>query len=213
MNTLERDKDFKEEQFDYVQQTLRTIALKCTSLLPLPERIELMTWYLDGASLFFTSHSRPTSFAKLRAYILHRLYSRPTPAHPILPSTLTTDQSTNGAPSNLANQTTSTSNAFPFPYRANVVDRDQVLVPAGWDSWGKIRILRDRFEAEVVGNGWDSDIESERRRIRGDVETSGEVGSVSGKVVGAQTMYEDFIVDLDEDDSVRSFSLLVRAVD
>ena len=29
MNMLERDKDFKEEQFDYVQQTLRTIALKC----------------------------------------------------------------------------------------------------------------------------------------------------------------------------------------
>lgn len=29
INSLERDKDFKEEQFDYVQQTLRTIALRC----------------------------------------------------------------------------------------------------------------------------------------------------------------------------------------
>lgn len=35
MNTLEREKDFKEEQFDYVQQTLRTIALKCTFLVML----------------------------------------------------------------------------------------------------------------------------------------------------------------------------------
>lgn len=33
INSLERDKDFKEEQFDYVQQTLRAVALKCASVL------------------------------------------------------------------------------------------------------------------------------------------------------------------------------------
>ena len=29
INVLEREKDYKEEQFDYIQQALRTIALKC----------------------------------------------------------------------------------------------------------------------------------------------------------------------------------------
>lgn len=29
---LERDRDFKEEQFDYIQQVLRTVCLKCKHL-------------------------------------------------------------------------------------------------------------------------------------------------------------------------------------
>lgn len=34
MNTLEREREFSEEQFDYIQQTLRTIALRCACPIP-----------------------------------------------------------------------------------------------------------------------------------------------------------------------------------
>lgn len=164
----------------------------------------------DGAALFFTSHSRPTSFAKLRAYILHRLYTRPATTTSILPSSPTADQPTNTPSINPSAQAPSTSNNFPFPYRANVVDRDQVLVPAGWDSWGKIRILRDRYDAEIVGKGWEADMESERVRLQGDAEATDGAASGEAKVAGAQKMYEEFIVDLDEDDPV-GFSPLCLA--
>ena len=28
------------------------------------------------------------------------------------------------------------------------------MVPAGWDSWGKIKVLRDRFDPSRVGKAW-----------------------------------------------------------
>ena len=44
--------------------------------------------------------------------------------------------------------------------KANVVDRDHVFVPSGWDSWGKIRVLRDGFDVEGVSAGWSADLSS-----------------------------------------------------
>lgn len=52
-------------------------------------------------------------------------------------------------------QPVSSSTRFPFLHRANVLDRDQVLVPAGWDSWGKIMVLREGFEPERVTSAWE----------------------------------------------------------
>lgn len=43
----------------------------------------------------------------------------------------------------------------------NVIDRDKILVPPNWDSWGKIRILRDAFEVEGVAERWSLDIQSQ----------------------------------------------------
>lgn len=43
----------------------------------------------------------------------------------------------------------------------NVIDRDKILVPPNWDSWGKIRILRDAFEVESVAERWSLDIQSQ----------------------------------------------------
>lgn len=34
-----------------------------------------------------------------------------------------------------------------------------MLVPPNWDSWGKIRVLRDGFDVEAVNKGWSVDIE------------------------------------------------------
>jgi dynein light intermediate chain 1, cytosolic len=44
--------------------------------------------------------------------------------------------------------------------RHNVIDRDKILIPPNWDSWGKIRILREDFEMEKVANAWSVEIQS-----------------------------------------------------
>lgn len=41
----------------------------------------------------------------------------------------------------------------------NVIDRDKVLVPPNWDSWGKIRVLREGFDVEGTSSGWSVDIQ------------------------------------------------------
>ena len=41
-----------------------------------------------------------------------------------------------------------------------MVDRDKILIPPNWDSWGKIKVLREGFDVEGVCNSW-----SEEARI------------------------------------------------
>lgn len=45
--------------------------------------------------------------------------------------------------------------------KPNVVDRDKIVVPPNWDSWGKIRILRDAFDAETISERWSIDIHAQ----------------------------------------------------
>lgn len=44
------------------------------------------------------------------------------------------------------------------PVKDNVIDRDKIVVPPNWDSWGKIRILREGFDVEGVSAGWSLDL-------------------------------------------------------
>jgi len=65
----------------------------------------------------------------------------------------------------------------------NVIERDKVFVPPHWDSWGKIRVLREGFDVEGINGGWSIDINS------GDdaaAETEG----------GAVEVYEEVIKDI-----------------
>ena len=41
----------------------------------------------------------------------------------------------------------------------NVVDRDKILIPPNWDTWGKIRVLREGFDIEGVSSGWSERIQ------------------------------------------------------
>jgi dynein light intermediate chain 1 len=68
--------------------------------------------------------------------------------------------------------------------KPNVIDRDTVFVPSGWDSWGKIRVLRDGFDVEGVCTGWSVDLAS----ILGKQDSSETIG-------GALEVYEDTIAD------------------
>lgn len=44
------------------------------------------------------------------------------------------------------------------PLKHNVIDRDKIVVPPNWDSWGKIRVLGGSFDAEQISKGWSEDI-------------------------------------------------------
>ncbi|MCJ1307963.1 hypothetical protein MMC25_001613 [Agyrium rufum] len=103
---LERERSWREEDFDLVLQYLRTVLLK------------------HGASLIYTSDNLPNS----------------------LPSLI---QSMLGVQSPLKR----------FNPKHNVVDRDRILIPPSWDSWGKIRILRDGFDVEGISTQWGIDIQ------------------------------------------------------
>lgn len=127
---LERDRDFKEEQFDYIQQVLRTICLKY------------------GAALFSTAQSRPASFAVLRQYLLHRL---------LVPDSSSADATSGAAAAGTASR-------LPFTHPPSTIERDVLLVPAGWDTWGKILALRDGFSPQLTSAGWDFDVLVESRR-------------------------------------------------
>lgn len=141
IESLEKEHGWREEEFDYVLQFLRTILLK------------------HGASLIYTSTSTTSNLQSL----IH---------------------SSLGIHSLLKRQ----------PLKHNVIDREKVLVPPNWDSWGKIRVLRDGFDVEAVSMGWSHDIDQEptfstvksnRDLISNDVEISN----------GAVNLYESVIQD------------------
>src|SRR5205809_948339 len=88
---------------------------------------------IDGAALFYTTIRQEQTFINLRQYILHRL--------------LGTKASSGD-----------TKATYAFNKKAHVVDRDNVMVPSGWDSWGKIRVSKEGFDCEGLLKGWDLDM-------------------------------------------------------
>jgi len=155
-----------EERTDAIMQILRTVCLKCTC--PNNRRNSFISsiWPLtDGAGLFYTT-PQPATLNVLRQYALHTLFIPPAPA----PET---------APDGAA---ASTRNPFPFLHKPNTLDRDRVVVPAGWDSWGKIAVLRDGFDAKAWGEAWEHDLSSES-------------GADGGSEAGARRQYATLVPD------------------
>ena len=62
-------------------------------------------------------------------------------------------------------------NLFPFLHKPNTLDRDRIVIPAGWDSWGKISVMREGFDAKMWGEAWERDLES------GEGQGTGEAGA------------------------------------
>jgi dynein light intermediate chain 1 len=42
----------------------------------------------------------------------------------------------------------------------NVVDRESILIPPNWDSWGKIRVIREGFDVEAISHAWSEAIQA-----------------------------------------------------
>lgn len=103
---LEREHGWKDDEFDFILQFMRTVLLK------------------HGGSLIYTASSAPGSLhTLLRSSLgIHSLLQRNSLKH-------------------------------------NVIDRDKILVPPNWDSWGKIRPLGENFDIEGVSNAWSVDIQ------------------------------------------------------
>ncbi|GJE84573.1 dynein 1 light intermediate chain [Phanerochaete sordida] len=94
-----------------------------------------------GAALFYTT-PLPQTLQVLRQYALHLLFMPPAPS-----------------PGLSTEAVAPVRNPFPFLHKANTLDRDRIVVPAGWDSWGKIAVLREGFDAKAWGEAWENDIE------------------------------------------------------
>ena len=45
--------------------------------------------------------------------------------------------------------------------KPDIINRDKLLVPPNWDSWGKIRILKEGFEIETIAKAWSIEIHEE----------------------------------------------------
>lgn len=99
----------------------------------------------DGAGLFYTTPLSET-LQVLRQYALHLLFVPPAPT----PGQAAGTEAT--APIR---------NPFPFNHKPNTLDRDRIVIPAGWDSWNKVTVMRESFEAKVWGEAWDQDLNAD----------------------------------------------------
>uniref|UniRef100_A0A1A9V6L6 Dynein light intermediate chain n=1 Tax=Glossina austeni TaxID=7395 RepID=A0A1A9V6L6_GLOAU len=93
MTTLEKEYDYRDEHFDFIQQWIRRFCLQ------------------HGSSLFYTSVKEDKNCDLLYKYLTHRIYG------------------------------------LPFRTPALVVEKDAVLIPAGWDSLKKIEILCENMNS------------------------------------------------------------------
>lgn len=97
-----------------------------------------------GAALFYTTQV-PSTLQILRQYALHLLFAPPAPS-PAMASS--------------AEPPAPIRNPFPFQHKPNTLDRDRIVIPAGWDSWGKITVMRE-FDPRMWGDAWDRDVDEE----------------------------------------------------
>ncbi|EAW12774.1 dynein family protein [Aspergillus clavatus NRRL 1] len=141
---LEKDHGWREEEFDFILQFLRTILLK------------------HGASLIYTTPFLANSLQSLihSSLGIHSLLKRQSLKH-------------------------------------NVIDRDKILVPPNWDSWGKIRIIREGFDMEGVSTAWSIEIQDPPEPLPGSVhyEPQDEGATAAEDGTSAVTIFEQTITD------------------
>ena len=73
----------------------------------------------------------------------------------------------------------------------NVVDKDRILIPPNWDSWGKIRVVREGFDVAEISKGWSVDIHRPAPKAVAESNITPKNGDI-GRVV---QIYEDTIKD------------------
>ncbi|OMJ26164.1 Cytoplasmic dynein 1 light intermediate chain 1 [Smittium culicis] len=158
MAQLERESMFNEEIFDYIQQTLRSICLQRNFNFS----------NLIGAALFYTSQASPMTFSELRHYTIHRLLSRnikktifnnetmnnqsfkPNKDDPDTEMQILESDNSNAKVNNSLNlDEDHLAYNYPFRLSAQVLERDTVRVPSGWDTKAKINFLRDGFDVDL----------------------------------------------------------------
>ncbi|KAK9381321.1 dynein light intermediate chain-domain-containing protein [Kockiozyma suomiensis] len=113
IDILERQFGRKDDEFDFIQQFLRTILLK------------------HGASLIYLSSDSKTLFS----FVFYLL-------SPSIESEHSKDFVAEAAQQ----------------IKPNVIQRDSLLIPSGWDSWSKILVIKEDFDVEGVSGSWQHDV-------------------------------------------------------
>ncbi|KAK9469784.1 dynein light intermediate chain-domain-containing protein [Lipomyces arxii] len=150
LEMLEKQLGRKDDEFDFIQQFLRTILLK------------------HGASLVYLSSSSRTLFPLL--------------FYALSPSISLSSQSVSTAIIEASKK-----------IRPNVVDRDAILIPPGWDSWSKIELINEGFDVSGVSSGWASDVLDRD----GDAEGFIEVYEESAHAFAGGTGGHDITIDVE----------------
>lgn len=73
-----------------------------------------------------------------------------------------------------------------------------MLIPPSWDSWGKIRVLREGFDVEGISHGWSVDVQLPPPGAEGTAKKRETVSSRprgNGQGVGVIPAYEEVIKD------------------
>lgn len=85
-----------------------------------------------------------------------------------------------------------------------MIDRDKILVPANWDSWGKIRIIREGFDMEGVSTAWSIEIQEPPEPLNGasDSNKADDPASKADDGTSAVAIYEQTIRDPKRDTSI-----------
>ena len=83
----------------------------------------------------------------------------------------------------------------------NVIDRDKILVPANWDSWGKIRIIREGFDMEGISTAWSIEIQDAPEPLENSQNTGQESESAEDGT-SAVAIFEQTIQDPKRDTSI-----------
>lgn len=159
---VELEKNMKDQQLDYIQQSLRTIGLSC------------------GAALINVSLHQPESVSNLRSYIFSRSLGTNVDALPSNPTTSSETIVSNSLGQNdcrftlipaastgtqdLAGSTSSTSC---YIKKVQVVDREKLFVPSGWDTWGRISVLNESFPCDVYSGLKQPDAKYESKAAKG----------------------------------------------
>ncbi|KAK9313849.1 dynein light intermediate chain-domain-containing protein [Lipomyces starkeyi] len=125
IDVLERQFGRKDDEFDFIQQFLRTVLLK------------------HGAALVYLS-SESKSLFPLLFYLL--------------------------SPSLLSEHSRNILIEASKNIQPNVVDRDALLIPSGWDSWSKILLIKEGFDVDGVSSGWSTDVLSNEGDMEGIIE-------------------------------------------
>lgn len=83
------------------------------------------------------------------------------------------------------------------PLKANVIDRDKIVVPPNWDSWGKVRVLRDGFDVERISEGWAIDLDQPFPTSKSDGvhQINGETNNTEEEEGSSVMLYEEQVQD------------------
>ncbi|XP_057291342.1 cytoplasmic dynein 1 light intermediate chain 1-like [Hydractinia symbiolongicarpus] len=92
MSVLEKEWEYREEHFDFLQKHLRNFCLRC------------------GAGLLYTSSKESCNTSLLYKYLVHRIYG------------------------------------FSLTVQPQVIEKDAIFIPMGWDNENKIKILDEHIK-------------------------------------------------------------------